>query len=87
MHAPITDSFYNYFVRMLMQYDNGVLQNASIKIDGSGDKEFKKALTSYLRKHVGEHKIKKFKFIDSQQDSLIQLADMVVGAIARSYTP
>jgi len=62
------------------------LQNASIKIDGSGDKEFKKALTSYLRKYVGENKIKKFKFIDSKQDNLIQLADMVVGAIARSYS-
>lgn len=81
-----TDSFYNYFIKMLMQYDNDVLQNASIKIDGSGDKEFKKALSSYLRKYVGENKIKKFKFIDSKQDNLIQLADMVVGAIARSYS-
>lgn len=81
-----TDSFYNYFVKMLMQYDDDVLQDASIKIDGSGDKEFKKALTSYLRQRIGEHKIKKFKFTDSRKDNLIQLADMVVGAIARSYS-
>jgi hypothetical protein len=81
-----TDSFYNYFIRTLMQYDNNTLQNASIKIDGSGDKEFKKALNSYLRKYIGEHKIKKFKFTDSRKDNLIQLADMVVGAIARSYS-
>jgi hypothetical protein len=81
-----TDSFYNYFVKMLMQYDNDVLKNASIKIDGSGDKEFKKALTAYLRQRIGEHKIKKFKFTDSKKDNLIQLADMVVGAIARSYS-
>lgn len=81
-----TDSFYNYFVKTLMQYDGDILQNASIKIDGSGDKEFKKALTSYLRQSIGEHKIKKFKFIDSKKDNLIQLADMVVGAIARSYS-
>ena len=80
------DSFYNYFVTMLMQYDHEILQNASIKIDGSGDKEFKKALTAYLRQHIGENKIKKFKFIDSKKDNLIQLADMVVGAIARSYS-
>ncbi len=79
-----TDSFYNYFIKMLMQYDDDVLQNASIKIDGSGDKEFKKALTAYLRQRIGEHKIKKFKFTDSRKDNLIQLADMVVGAIARS---
>jgi len=81
-----TDSFYNYFVKSLMQYDNDVLLNASIKIDGSGDKEFKKALTSYLRQSIGQHKIKKFKFTDSKSDNLIQLADMVVGAIARSYS-
>lgn len=80
------DSFYNYFVKLLMQYDNNVLQDASIKIDGSGDKEFKNALTAYLRRVVGEHKIKKFRFIDSKKDNLIQLADMVVGAIARSYS-
>jgi Protein of unknown function (DUF3800) len=81
-----TDSFYNYFVKLLMQHDNNVLQDASIKIDGSGDKEFKNALTAYLRRDVGEHKIKKFRFIDSRKDNLIQLADMAVGAIARSYS-
>lgn len=59
--------------------------DASIKIDGSGDKEFKRALNSYLRKCIGENKIKKFKIADSKKDNLIQLADMVVGAIARSY--
>lgn len=79
------DSFYNYFVKTLMQYDNDILFNAYIKIDGSGDKEFKKALSAYLRQSLGEYKIKKFKFVDSKNDYLIQLADMVVGAIARSY--
>lgn len=69
-----------------MQHDNDLLLNASIKIDGSGDKEFKKSLSTYLRQALGQHKIKKFKFIDSQSDNLIQLADMVVGAIARSYS-
>lgn len=81
-----TDYFYNYFVKTLMKYDDDVLQDASIKIDGSGDKEFKNALNTYLRKSIGEYKIKKFKFIDSRKDNLIQLADMVVGAIARSYS-
>jgi hypothetical protein len=81
-----TDSFYNYFVKILMQYDDNVLQNASIKIDGSGNKEFKEALTAYLRQCIGEYKIKKFKFTDSRKDNLIQLADMVVGAVARSYS-
>lgn len=81
-----TSSFYNFFIKTLMQYDNRVLLNASIKIDGSGDKEFKKALTAYLRRSIGQEKIKKFKFTDSKSDNLIQLADMTVGAIARSYS-
>ena len=68
-----------------MQHDHKILKNASIKIDGSGDKEFKKQLTSYLRKCLGENKIKKFRFVDSERDNLIQLADMNVGAIARSF--
>jgi hypothetical protein len=80
-----TESFYNYFVQMLLRHDDSVLNNASIKIDGSGDKEFKKALGVYLRREVGSNKIKKFKFTDSRKDNLIQLADMVVGAVARSY--
>lgn len=81
-----TDAFYNYFLKTLMQHDNNILQNASIKIDGSGDKEFKKALTAYLRQSIGQNKIKKFKFSNSRNDNLIQLADMIVGAIARSYS-
>ncbi len=82
-----TDSFYNHFVKMLLQYDRNVLQNASIKLDGNGDKEFKRALTIYLRRYVDDDKIKKFKFVDSKKDHLIQLADMIVGAIARYYNP
>lgn len=70
---------------MLLRHDDSVLNNASIKIDGSGDKEFKKALGVYLRRELGSNKIKKFQFTDSRKDNLIQLADMVVGAIARSY--
>lgn len=81
-----TGSFYNYFVKMLMQYDNNALLNATIKVDGSGDREFKRALNSYLRNELGENKIKKFKLVDSKKDNLIQLADMVIGAVARSYS-
>jgi hypothetical protein len=80
-----TDAFYNYFLKSLMQNDSNILQNASIKIDGNGDKEFKKALSAYLRQSIGQNKIKKFKFVDSRNDNLIQLADMIVSAIARSY--
>ena len=78
------DAFYNYFVKQLMQYDGGALQDARIRIDGSGDREFQRALSSYLRRELGE-KIRDVKMIESHRDALVQLADMCVGAIARSY--
>lgn len=78
------DNFYNYFLKTLIEYDSGVLENATIKIDGRGTKIFQKALKSYIRKHVGSNKIRKIKFTDSKKDNLIQLADMVVGAVAKT---
>jgi len=79
-----TDSFYSYFLRQLLQHDNGATQGARIKIDGSGDAEFKKQLTAYLRQQLREGQIGKFSFVDSSRDHLIQLADMCSGAILRA---
>ncbi len=79
------DSFYNYFVQLLLKHDNNVLKNARVKIDGSGDREFKRELERYLKRQVCEGKIHSVKFAESHRDSLIQLADMTAGAIARSY--
>ncbi|RAU23773.1 DUF3800 domain-containing protein [Paramagnetospirillum kuznetsovii] len=83
----VTDSasFYNYFVRSLMSHDGGRLEHARIKIDGSGDKEFRLALDAYLRKQIEPGKIHSIRFADSRRDNLVQLADMCAGAIARSY--
>ena len=80
-----TDRFYNYFVQSLLKYDNDVLKDARIKIDGSGARGFKRELQAYLRRQLGAGKIKSIKFADSRRDNLIQLADMATGAIARSY--
>ena len=68
-----------------MQYDENCLLNAFVKIDGSGSKEFQNAMISYLRKQIGSDKVRKYKLVDSKKDNLIQLADMTVGAIARSF--
>lgn len=80
------ESFYNYFIKQLIRYDGKILKDAIVKVDGRGSREFKNRLNTYLRQTLDGHKIKKIKFVDSKSDSLIQLADMVVGAIARSYS-
>ena len=78
-------SFYNYFVQQLLSHDNGVLKNASVKIDGSGAREFKKELGSYLRKQLRADQVGKLRYVDSESDNLIQLADMCAGAIMKAY--
>ena len=80
------ESFYNYFIKQLIQYNGRILKDAIVKVDGRGSREFKNRLSSYLRQTLDGHKIKKLTFADSKNDSLIQLADMIVGAIARSYS-
>lgn len=79
------DRFYNFFVKTLLQHDGNALAGARVKIDGSGDREFKRELGAYLKREAGEGKIASVKFAESHRDNLIQLADMVAGAIARSY--
>lgn len=79
------DLFYNYFVQMLLRHDDGVLKDARVKIDGSGDRRFKDELNGYLRKQLAAGQIQSVKFAESHRDNLIQLADMVAGAILRSY--
>lgn len=77
--------FYSYFVKMLLKHDGGVLQGARVKIDGSGDREFKQELAGYLRRESAAGKLESVRFSESHRDNLIQLADMAAGAIFRSY--
>lgn len=66
------------------------LANATVTIDGSGDREFRRSLQGYLKKKTrrgsGESRIKRVLVRDSEKEPLLQLADMVCGAVARSYS-
>ena len=80
-------SFYNYAVKKLLQDSKGKIENAKIKLDGHGDTVYKRAAGSYFRSELnsGNSKVvKSLKFVDSKENVLIQLADMVSGAIYRS---
>jgi len=77
--------FYEFFVKSVLQHDGGVLRNAVVVIDGSGDRDFRRRLSSALRRRVGPDAVREVKFKKSHTDLLVQLADMCAGAIARSY--
>lgn len=79
------EAFYNFFVRSMLKFDNGLLQGAKVVIDGSGDRQFRQELEGYFRRGLPPGSIEKLSFQNSKGDRLVQLADMCAGAIARSY--
>lgn len=62
------------------------LTAASVKLDGEAGRQYKQQAVAYFRREVNQdgQKIAKFAFVDSSKNDLIQLADLVAGAIYRS---
>ena len=84
------NSFYKYACSLVFENAKPHLDNAIVVIDGSGSREFRRQLAGYLKKRVNDrlsptNHIKKVKVQDSTENNLLQLADMVCGAVARSY--
>lgn len=86
------DSLYKTACNYLFSNGKKHLRDAHVVVDGSGGKLFKKQFCAYLRKRANEHVpgetrlIRKVQMEDSAKNSLIQLADMVCGAVARSFS-
>jgi hypothetical protein len=83
-----TKSFYSFTAKTLLKYTRGTITNASVKIDGSGNRTFRREFVSYLRRELNTNSgriVSEIKLADSKQNVLIQLADMVAGATRRSY--
>lgn len=82
------DSFYNYCIKSLLKDCQPYLKDVKIKLDGHGDRAMRKNLQAYLKRFIKSPTrsvIKKLRMVDSKKDVLIQLADMIVGSIRRSY--
>ncbi|MCX6810427.1 MAG: DUF3800 domain-containing protein [Candidatus Berkelbacteria bacterium] len=80
-------SFYNYTIKTVLKHSSGKIKNAKIRLDGHGDRVFRRELLAYLRRSlndVDKKMIKNLRFRDSGRDVLIQLADMVAGSINRT---
>ena len=82
------NSFYGYAIKSLLKYSGNSILNAKVKIDGSGDRLFRKSFLTYLRQYLNSKNrtiLESCKLVDSKGNILIQLADMIVGSIRRSY--
>ncbi|MCU1284943.1 MAG: hypothetical protein JWO13_1293 [Acidobacteriales bacterium] len=81
------EPFYKFTAKLLFENAKPYLKEAIVMIDRNGNREFRIQLEKYLKgKMNGDREtIKKVKTESSHSNNLLQLADMVGGAVARSY--
>lgn len=84
----VKESLIKYTSRLVFENAKPYLTDAIVVIDGSGTKDFRNQLSAYLKKRIkddgGQRLIRKVKTSRSDGNNLVQLADMVSGAIWRS---
>ena len=82
------NSFYAHTIKTVLKYSHKTVHDAKVKIDGSGDRIFRKSFLSYLKRELNsgdKHIIKNCKMVNSNSNVLIQMADMIAGSVRRSY--
>lgn len=87
---PTVESFYQYACSLVFESAKPYLNEADVIIDGRGSRDFKRRLQQHLKKKTNDpaarfRYIKKVRIEDSARSNLLQLADMVCGAIYRSF--
>lgn len=78
------ENFYNYIIMQVLKQSKGYIKNAKLKFDKRGEKTLRDELRVYLSQELDNKKNHIFsdvKFVDSRQNTLIQLADMIGGCI------
>lgn len=83
----VKESLIKYTSRLVFENAKPNLTNATVVVDGSGAKEFRQSFANYLKKQLNspeQRHIKKVKMANSATNNLIQLADMVCGAVWHS---
>jgi hypothetical protein len=82
--------FYEFAVGIVCEHIKPLLNNAKIIIDKNGDRAFRQQLAKRLKVKMtdkdGTCRIKRVAMETSHSNNLLQLADMVCGAVMRSYT-
>lgn len=81
-------SFYSYAIKSVLKHTEGRIADAKVRIDRSGDRRFRRRFLGSLRRELESIEnsiLKNCKFENSSSNVLIQLADMIAGALRRSH--
>ncbi|MCK6486505.1 MAG: DUF3800 domain-containing protein [Phycisphaerae bacterium] len=82
-------SFYKYTVNLVFQNAKPYLRDAIVVIDRSGGDDFRRQLAAYLTRKMndkdGPRLVRKVKTERSHNNNLLQLADMLCGAVSRTF--
>ena len=82
------NSFYKVICGVAFDAAKLLLDEANVKLDDNGGRALKKDLASHIKRRLNEQgegeRIKKIGTQDSKSSNLIQVADMVSGAVYRS---
>ncbi len=82
------ENFYNYVIMQVL-LNSEHIKGAKLRFDKRGEKSLRDQLRVYLSRELNNRSKKIFidlKFVDSKENTLIQLADMVAGSIYANYT-
>lgn len=78
------ENFHNYIIMRVFKRNSSHIKNAKLKFDERGDSSLRDQLRVYLSHKLdnkNNHVFDSLKFVSSDRNSLIQLADMVAGSI------
>jgi hypothetical protein len=71
--------YYNVILHTIRA--GGSLDKVNIYIDGEAGRKYSQKVKTYIRQNLPKNAVNKVTFKDSNTDSLVQLADMIVGAL------
>ena len=84
-------SFHQYAVGLVLESWRANLIGATVDVDKGGGESFSRSLCRYVSQNFkdrdGKPLLKRVRTCDSKASNLMQLADMVCGAVARSFKP
>lgn len=85
------EAFYKFICTLAVEEAKDYLVEANVTLDSCGDVNFKRQIKKHLKQQANEvgssfQRIKNVGMKPSHSDNLLQLADMVCGAVARAHS-